>query len=182
MDNLTQDLLAYTRVAQGQIDIVAVNFAPLVAEVIEQYPGLRSLADQIRVHTPLGQVLGHGPSLWQCFSNLLGNAMKFMPHDRVAQIEVYLARTPSGLRVSIKDNGVGIDAAHYERIFQMLERASDGRIPGTGIGLSIVQKAVKRMGGTVGVVSLAREGRSFGSNCAPPSRPRRPEWAERFAA
>jgi signal transduction histidine kinase len=161
MDNLTRDLLAYTRVAQGRIEIVAVDLDPLVAEVIEQYPGLGSLADQIRVRSPLGKVLGHGPSLVQCFSNLLGNALKFMPDDRVAQIEVYTARTPSGLRVAIKDNGMGVDAAHHERIFHMFERAADCRIPGTGIGLAIVQKAVKRMGGTVGVVSVAGEGAEF---------------------
>ena len=161
MDSLTQDLLTYTRVAHGEIDIVAVNLDPLLAEVIDEYPGLGTLTNQLRVRAPLGQVLGHRPSLVQCFSNLLGNAMKFVPSDRVPQIEVYTTRTQSGLRVSIKDNGMGIDAAHHERIFQMFQRSADRKIPGTGIGLAIVKKAVKRMGGTVGVVSAAGEGAEF---------------------
>lgn len=161
MDNLTQDLLAYTRIAQGAIEIVAVDLDPLVAEVIEQYPGLDSLSDYIHVRRPLGRVLGHAPSLVQCFSNLLGNAMKFIPAGRVPRIEVSATHTPAGLRVSVHDNGTGIDAAHHERIFQMFERAADRRIPGTGIGLAIVKKAVQRMGGTVGVNSAPGDGAEF---------------------
>lgn len=161
MDNLTQDLLAYTRVARGEIDIVAVDLDPLVAEVIEQYPGLGSLANHIHVRMPLGHAMGHVPSLLQCFSNLLGNAMKFIPEGRVPEVEIFASRTPFGLRVSVKDNGIGIDAAHHERIFQMFERAAARQIPGTGIGLAIVKKAVKRMGGSVGVISAPGKGAEF---------------------
>jgi signal transduction histidine kinase len=51
----------------------------------------------------------------------------------------------------IEDNGTGIDDAHCQRIFGLFERAASADIPGTGIGLAIVKKAVERMGGTVGV-------------------------------
>jgi signal transduction histidine kinase len=106
-------------------------------------------------------VLGHAPSLVQCFSNLLGNAMKFIPPGTAPRIEVESTRRGLWRRVSVRDNGIGIDAAHHQRIFRMFERAAGRQVPGTGIGLAIVKKAVERMGGNVGVISAPGEGAEF---------------------
>jgi signal transduction histidine kinase len=161
MDNLTQDVLAYTRATQGEVAIAPVDLDPLVLEVIEQYPALGSLAGKIQIRGPLGRVLGHAPSLVQCFSNLLGNAMKFIPPGTAPRIEVESTRRGLWRRVSVRDNGIGIDAAHHQRIFRMFERAAGRQVPGTGIGLAIVKKAVERMGGNVGVISAPGEGAEF---------------------
>lgn len=161
MDNLTQDVLAYTRATQGEIEIAPVDLDPLVNEVIEQYPALGSLAGNIQIRGPLGRVLGHAPSLVQCFSNLLGNAMKFVPAGTAPRIEVATTRIGVWRRVSVRDNGIGIDPAHHQRIFRMFERAAGRQIPGTGIGLAIVKKAVERMGGNVGVISAPGQGAEF---------------------
>jgi signal transduction histidine kinase len=172
MDNLTQDVLAYTRVTRCEMEITAVDLDSLFVEVIEQYPGLGSSADCIKIHRPLGCVLGHVPSLIQCFSNLLGNAVKFVPSGRTPEVDVSTSRRGEWCRVSVKDNGVGIDAVHHERIFRMFERAAGKHVPGTGIGLAIVRKAVERMGGAVGVVSSVEAGAEFwielrAADCAP---------------
>ena len=161
MDNLTQDVLAYTRVTRCEMEITSVDLDSLIAEVIEQYPMLVSSAGRIRVHHPLGCAKGHVPSLIQCFSNLLGNAVKFVPEGRAPHVEVRATVEAQRRRVWVKDNGVGIDPADQTRIFRMFERAAGKKVPGTGIGLAIVKKAVERMGGSVGVISTVGNGAEF---------------------
>ncbi|MEO5958734.1 MAG: HAMP domain-containing sensor histidine kinase, partial [Opitutaceae bacterium] len=161
MDNLTQDVLAYTRVTRCEMEIAAVDLDSLFADVIEQYPALGSSANCIVIHSPLGCVMGHVPSLIQCFSNLLGNAVKFIPDGKRPEIEVRAMRYERWCRVSVSDNGIGIDPSHHARIFRMFERAAGRQVPGTGIGLAIVKKAVERMGGKVGVISAPGAGAEF---------------------
>jgi signal transduction histidine kinase len=161
MDNLTQDVLAYTRVARCEMEITSVDLDSLLTEVIEQYPSLGAMAGRIRIHRPLGCVKGHVPSLIQCFSNLLGNAVKFVPEERLPEVEVISSLRGTRRRVVVRDNGIGVSAVDYERIFRMFERAAGKKIPGTGIGLAIVKKAAERMGGSVGVISVPGEGSEF---------------------
>jgi signal transduction histidine kinase len=161
MDSLTQDVLAYTRVTRCEMEITSVDLDSLINEVMEQYPVLVSLADSIRVHHPLGHAMGHVPSLIQCFSNLLGNAVKFVPDGRDPRVDVRATLEGQRRRVWVKDNGMGIDPGDHARIFRMFERAAGKKVPGTGIGLAIVKKAVQRMGGSVGVNSTLGSGAEF---------------------
>lgn len=161
MDNLTQDVLAYTRATRCEMEMGLVDLDRVFAEVIEQYPAVASSAGCIQIHGPLGCVIGHVPSLIQCFSNLLGNALKFVPEERAPSVQVYSERTERFLRVTVKDNGIGIDPSQHTRIFGMFERAAMKQFAGTGIGLAIVKKAVERMGGSVGVASQLGEGSEF---------------------
>ncbi len=161
MDNLTQDVLAYTRATRCEMETTTVDLDSLFAEMIEQYPALGASAECFRVQRPLGRVRGHVPSLVQCFSNLLGNAVKFVPPGRAPRIEVCAEQNGPWRRVSVKDNGIGIEPGQQERIFGMFERVAGREIPGTGIGLAIVKKAVERMGGKVGVTSAPGAGAEF---------------------
>jgi signal transduction histidine kinase len=161
MDSLTQDVLAYTRATQCEMEITEVDLDGLLTDVIEQYPALGAAAERIRIRAPVGRVMGHIPSLIQCFSNLLGNAVKFVPTGKAPEVDVFSERRGRHLRVTVKDNGIGIDPAHHARIFRMFERAAKKNFPGTGIGLAIVKKAVERMGGTVGVNSVPERGAEF---------------------
>ena len=66
------------------------------------------------------------------------------------------------MTVHIKDNGIGIDTDHFTRIFEIFGRVHpDSKFEGTGIGLSIVRKAVQRMGGQVSVDSKLDVGSCF---------------------
>ena len=162
MDRLTQDLLAYTRVSRGELTLEPVDLAGMVRAVIEQYPSLVASRQFIRVRMPMGVVRGHVPSLIQCFSNLLENALKFVREGEAPRIEIYAETFGDRVRVTVEDHGVGIDPAHQRRIFGMFERASAHKhVPGTGIGLAIVKKAAERMGGTTGVLSEPGRGARF---------------------
>ena len=162
MDRLTQDVLAYTRISREELALEPVDLRLIVAEVIEHYPSLGAVRDRIQVSPWLGRVVGHGPSLVQCFSNLLENAVKFTRDGEPPWVDVSSEDRGDRVRVIVSDQGIGIDPAHQQRIFGMFERAAaHKKIPGTGIGLAIVKKAVERMGGLVGVDSAPGQGARF---------------------
>lgn len=161
MDRLMQDVLAFSRLTHAEMELQPLDLDVVLGDVLDQYPDLSAAYRQITIVRPLGVVCGHPPSLVQCFSNLLQNAVKFVPPDRTPEIRVFSEPTGERLRVNICDNGIGVEPAHQTRIFGMFERASPANVPGTGIGLAIVKKAVERMGGSVGLRSVLDRGSCF---------------------
>lgn len=161
MDRLTRDVLTLSRLTRSDLNLDALDLDVVVGDVIDQYPDLTAAHRQIEMRRPLGRVLGHGPLLAQCFSNLLHNALKFVPSETAPHVSVSSEIGERRVRVFVQDNGVGIDPAHHRRIFGIFERASSETVPGTGIGLAIAKKAVERMGGAIGVESSAGAGARF---------------------
>lgn len=153
MDRLTQDLLAYTRIASGEVPLEPVDLDDVLDGVIESYPTLLEAKKWVNIQRPLGRCMGHSPSLAQCFSNLLENAIKFARPNIPPEIKVFSVLHEGGrIRVSVVDRGIGIEPQYQDRIFGLFERAH-AKAPGTGIGLAIVKKAAERMNGKVGLNS-----------------------------
>jgi PAS domain S-box-containing protein len=166
LDRLTQDVLAYSRVARDAISLQPVNLEKLIYDVIDQYPQIQEHRSHIVIQSPLLVVLAHESSLAQSVSNLLSNALKFVPSGVSPKIHVWTenARLDShpAAKLVVQDNGIGIAPEHADRIFQMFGRVhSDKAYPGTGIGLTIVKKAIERMGGMVGYESHVGKGSRF---------------------
>ncbi len=162
LDLLTQDVLAYSRVASNQITIAPVSLDKLVADIVEQYPSFKALSACISVQRPLGDVLGHEASLTQCLSNLLANAIKFVAPAVQPAINVWSEHNCSHIKLLVRDNGIGIPPEYHARIFNIFERVhKDKRYDGSGIGLAIVRKATERMGGEIGLESQLGAGSTF---------------------
>jgi signal transduction histidine kinase len=161
MDQLTQDLLAYTRVSRGELTLSPVDLDHVLSEVVEQYPAILRMKHRITIHHPLGVVAGHSPSLIQIFSNLIENALKFVQQGQEPVVDIKAVREGEKVRVTVSDRGVGIAPEQQERIFGIFERVSRSPFPGTGIGLAIAKKAVERMGGAIGVQSALNQGAVF---------------------
>ena len=127
---------------------------------------------------PLPAVRAHEPSLTQAISNLLTNAIKFVPEGSTPKLQVWSEARNRNIRIWIKDNGIGIQPEFQNKIFGMFERGhQDKRYEGTGIGLAIVRKAVEKMNGKTGVESDGINWQQFlGSNWP------RQNTHERFAA
>jgi signal transduction histidine kinase len=163
MDRLTDDILEYSRLTRSELRLVPIDLRRLVDTTLKQLEDdVRSRGARITVLDPLPTVVGHGVTLVQVLANLVGNAMKFIPKDRVPELRIWAEANGACVRLWIEDNGIGIAAEHHERIFRVFERlhrATD--YPGTGIGLAIVRKAVERMGGRVGVESELGGGSKF---------------------
>ncbi len=178
MDKLIQDALNYGLVLRKELPLEPVDVAGLLRGMLESYPNLQAPEADIRLEGDFPLVLGNEAALTQCFSNLLGNAVKFVapgtqPRVRV-RAEAFAGpaaggspsrpvpepRTTNWVRLWVEDNGVGIPDELQEQIFGMFQRL-DGGYEGTGIGLAIARKVVERMGGRVGVKSEAGQGSRF---------------------
>ena len=95
----------------------------------------------------------------QVLANLLSNALKYSPPG--APVAVELAADPSGVRVSVRDEGFGIAPEHHDRVFTPFFRADDVRAAGTGLGLAIARQIVVLHGGTIEFTSEPGSGSEF---------------------
>jgi PAS domain S-box-containing protein len=162
MDRLIGDALAYGRVAQADIDLSPVDLDRLVQETVQQYPHLHLDHAAIEIASPLGKVMGSEGLLAQTLANLLGNAVKFVEPNRKPAIRIWTRDRDGKIRLCVSDNGIGIAPSDLERIWRIFERVHHSRcFEGTGIGLSLVKRAVERMGGSVGVESEPGKGSTF---------------------
>ncbi|MDB6112595.1 MAG: domain S-box protein [Pedosphaera sp.] len=162
LDKLILDVLAYSRTARADVALTPVNLDEVTRDVIRQYPMFQKEGVEIGIEGKLPRVLGHEASLTQCISNLLGNAVKFVAPGTNPRIKIWTEEAGTEVRVWFEDNGIGISQRDQERIFKIFERVHAGeKFPGTGIGLSIVKKAIERMGGTSGVESELGRGSRF---------------------
>ncbi|HVM48930.1 MAG TPA: ATP-binding protein [Candidatus Acidoferrum sp.] len=236
MDKLIQDVLQYSRVARTQMDLTPVDAEKLLRGIIQTYPAFQPPQVGISIQAPLPRVLGNEAALTQCFSNLLGNAIKFVAPGRRPEIRIWAEPAPGTLyelqpgapaphpfpvaigweeggrrprealvhgpnaaqgaveapnrpavgqagaqntrplpprplvRLWFADNGVGIPKEAQERIFRMFQRL-DRSYDGTGVGLTVVRKAVEKMGGKVGLESEPGAGSRFWLDLQTPAEP-----------
>jgi len=162
LDNLIQDVLQYSRVARAPLELKEIDLEKIVGHIISDYTNLQPPEADIRIQKPLSPVLGHEAFLTQCISNLLSNAVKFVAPGVRPKVTVSTKRYGDEVRICVEDNGIGIPAENQHQIFGIFQRLhAHTTYPGTGIGLAIVQKAVQRMGGRVGVESTLGKGSTF---------------------
>ena len=161
LDRLVQDVLTYSKVSKNEATLQQVNVAVLMEEVLHNYPELTEKAT-ITIETPLPVVMAHESYLTQCISNILGNAIKFVAPGVQPEIKIGAESQGENVRIYFSDNGIGIAPEHQERIFKLFGRIHpDNAFPGTGIGLTIVKKAIERMGGSVDLESEPGRGTCF---------------------
>lgn len=160
MDRIIQDVLVYSRIARTDLVLEPIKLDEFVPSLLEGYPQFHDESANITVVTPLPEVLGNKAALTQCFSNLIGNAVKFVAPGVFPQVRIFSEIQDDRARISIQDNGIGIEHSVRDKIFAAFYRL-DQNYPGTGIGLAIVRKAVDRMGGQVGLSSEPGRGSTF---------------------
>lgn len=91
-------------------------------------------------------------------NNLISNALKYRKeHDGLHTVDVFVKTSKDGVRIEVKDTGVGITPENQEKVFQMFYRDSQSN-SGSGLGLYLVKEAVKRLEGTISVESVKNEG------------------------
>ncbi|HUR57155.1 MAG TPA: chemotaxis protein CheB [Opitutaceae bacterium] len=162
LDALIGDVLTYSRLLRGEIELQPVRLDELIPRVIATYPQLTANGAEIAIEGDLPTVVANEASLTQVISNLLTNAVKFVAPGTVARVRIHAETIEADARVWIVDNGIGIDARDHERIWTIFTRIGRARdYDGTGIGLAIVRKAIERMHGTIGLESAPGEGSRF---------------------
>jgi len=173
MDALIADALQYHKAIREEYELAPVDAAKLLGGMLESYPDFQPPLAEITVAQNMPLVLGNEAVLTQCFSNLLGNAVKFVEPGKTPRVSVWAEvmqardvepdtrdQKPAYVRLWFEDNGVGIAREHQERIWVMFERLHTNS-ESTGIGLALVRKLVERMKGKVGVQSEPGKGSRF---------------------
>jgi signal transduction histidine kinase len=160
MDRLIQDVLTLSRVARDGFSLEPVDIERLMRDVIGSSAAFQLPQAEIEIRGPLPRVLGNATALTQCFSNLLGNAVKFVVRGTIPRVQIWAEELDSGVRLWFCDNGIGIAPKDHDRLFCMFEPLNSD-YEGTGLGLAIVKKAAERMGATVGVQSELGKGSRF---------------------
>jgi PAS domain S-box-containing protein len=163
LTRLVSELLDVSRIRSGRLDLEPEPFdlAALLEEVAAR---LRDEAEQagvtITVRTD-GPCIGSWDRMRidQVVTNLMTNAIKY---GGGKPVDIVLADTGDGVRISVRDHGIGIAPEHQRRIFERFERAASPRYyGGFGLGLWIARQIVEASGGTIAVESAPDEGATF---------------------
>lgn len=161
MQVLINDLLAFSRVSTRGKPFEETDTGILMEQT------LRNLKIQIEENGaevtcgPLPAVVADASQLSQVLQNLISNAIKFHGSEP-PRVHVAARQDGNEWVFSVKDNGIGIEPRHFDRIFVIFQRLhSKAEYPGTGIGLAICKRIVERHGGRIWVSSEPGEGSTF---------------------
>jgi PAS domain S-box-containing protein len=162
MQRLIADLLAYSRVGTKGQDLVGISSEHALQQALLNLRGAIEDSGAQVTHDPLPTVLADEMQLIQLFQNLVGNGIKYQ-NPGVPRVHIGVVRDgEKKWKFSVNDNGLGIDARYFDKIFGMFQRLHKREeFAGTGIGLTICKKIVERHGGSMSVESALGHGSTF---------------------
>jgi len=161
MERLIQDLLAYSRVGTQGREFQPTSGESAFQQALLNLRGAIEDSGAIVTSSALPEVMADETQLIQVFQNLVGNGIKYR-RPETPEVRVSAKRVADRWVIAVADNGLGIDAQYFERIFGMFQRLHRREeFAGTGIGLAIAKKIVERHGGTIGVQSQLGIGSTF---------------------
>jgi PAS domain S-box-containing protein len=161
MQTLINDLLAYSRVGSKGTSFELTHCEDALARALANLQVAVEESGAVVTHDPLPVVMADGAQVALLLQNLIGNAIKFHG-DQPPAVHVSCRRENEQWVFSVRDNGIGISAQYFERIFVIFQRLHGStEYPGTGIGLAICKKIVERHGGRIWVESEPGHGSTF---------------------
>lgn len=162
MQALINALLAYSRVDSRGKPMVVCDLGTVLTHALDNLKLAIEESGASIVRGELPRVIGDPVQLMQLFQNLVGNAVKFRVKDRAPVIRIEAEREGDLWKISVSDNGIGIEPQFYERIFVIFQRLhTKEEYPGTGIGLAMCKRIVERHGGSITVASVPGSGSTF---------------------
>ena len=163
MEGTLRQLLAYSALVHEEVLIEEVKLNELVPVILREFQGQIETSRAVVDVTPvLPPVRACVRLLTPALSNLISNALKFTLPDTPPRVSVSAEQRGEFVVLKIADRGIGIEPAHYERIFRVFDRLHGySAYPGAGIGLAIVRRAVERMPGRAWVESEKGQGSCF---------------------
>jgi PAS domain S-box-containing protein len=160
MDRLIHDLLRYARL--GTTVLQPVPLALVLDSVSREIEGaLAETGGRLLLPETDAVVTAEESLLRQIISNLVENALHYRDPGRTLLIEIFLQRTDGSIKLSVRDNGIGIAAEYQKRIFRIFQRLGTASHEGTGVGLAIARRAAEKIGGYIEVKSSPGAGSTF---------------------
>lgn len=173
MQDLITDLLEYSRLSSKVIP-EQTDLNNVLEEVIADFDYLIEQNKAVITVGPLPTIVAIPSQLRQVFQNLIGNSLKFLRKEVTPVIEITseiiqdkefdspVSQSGNFVRIVVKDNGIGFDEIHLERIFMIFQSLHDRQTyQGTGIGLAITKKIIEKHNGLITAKSSEGEGASF---------------------
>jgi signal transduction histidine kinase len=159
MHGLIEGILQYSRIGRIKEEEVEIDLAGLVREVTETLAPPAHI--KVVVPSQLPTIKFERTRAAQLFQNLVGNAVKFMDKPE-GLIRVLSEESDAEWKITVSDNGPGIDPKYHARIFQIFQTlAPRDEFESTGIGLTLVKKIVETVGGRIWVESAEGQGAAF---------------------
>jgi PAS domain S-box-containing protein len=161
MQTLIRDILAYSHVEARVQPFTKLCLGEVFNEVVDILgESIRDSGAEVKSGN-LPAIMGDRPQMVQLLQNLIGNAIKYRGEMK-PMIEVSAKDGGKDWVMTVTDNGMGIAADHFQRIFDVFQRLHTQKaIPGTGIGLAICRRVVERHGGKIWLESEPGQGSSF---------------------
>lgn len=162
MQSMIDGILEYSRIETKGRPFDSVSLEEVVGEAVANLARAIEKSGAEIKYRSLPTLKADRGQMLQLFQNLIGNAIKFRADDRRPRVVVSATEQRESWRVTVQDNGIGIEPRHRDCIFGMFQRLHSGEdYPGTGIGLSICRGIVRRHGGEIWVDSVPGEGAKF---------------------
>ena len=164
MRQIILDLLEYSRLGRDAVMQEKVDLNEVVAEILVLYRKTIEEKKAVIKINKLPVITASTAPMRQVFQNLIGNALKY--HNNIdgtpPEVSISCKSTKNQWAFAIKDNGIGIDAKYFEKIFIIFQRLyNKEEYSGTGMGLAIAKKIIESMGGKIWVVSEKEKGSTF---------------------
>jgi two-component system sensor histidine kinase/response regulator len=162
MGQLIEDLLKLSQLTRAPLRIQTVDLVPLAAVTIDELRRDDAAHEVSFISVAEAKVEGDSGLLRIVLENLLRNAWKFTRKSAPAQIELGVKTEAEKTVYFVRDTGAGFDSAQAQRLFQPFQRLhSAAQFEGTGIGLAIVQRIIRRHGGEVWAEAAVGRGATF---------------------
>ena len=173
MEALIEDILVLTNIHSDRYKEEEVDLEQLLAQVLEEMAGEIGQSKAVIRTDELPCMRGNGNQIFYLFKNLVSNAIKFQHYGNEPEITISHKivegdELPQGdreedyHRISVMDNGLGIDSKYYKKIFQVFQRLhSAHEFEGTGIGLAICKQIMQNHEGFISVESTPNKGSTF---------------------
>ena len=161
MQRLIDDLLAYSRVGRSEMKTAPTDLNAIFQRVTHDLGTAIQEKKAVVESDPLPTVNANDAQIGLVLQNLIANGIKFHGAEP-PRVRVSAERRGAEWVLCVRDNGIGVDPKHFEKLFQIFQRLhAAGEYPGTGIGLAVCKKIIERHGGRIWIESEPGKGAAF---------------------
>lgn len=162
MDGLINHLLKISRIGRQELLIETINLNELIADMLKNKDSIIKVINtktQFKIEPEMPVLIADKGLLKRVLTNLLSNAIKFTVHSKQPLIEVGSLAIKNQITYYVKDNGVGFDMQYADKVFGVFKRLHTAdQFEGSGVGLAIVLRIIKKHNGEVWVESEKNKG------------------------
>lgn len=162
-NNIIKEILLLAKMQHGRVETNPIEMVPLVAEAQDRVAHhLHARNGTISVAaTDWPTAMGHEAWVVEVWVNYLSNAIKYGGEPPLIEVGWDAAEADGQVRFWVQDNGLGLTEAEQTAVFKEFTRLQNSKAEGHGIGLSVVQQAIHKLDGKVGVESEVGQGSRF---------------------